>query len=76
MTKLTRRQKDVLRFVKSFLNKNGYPPSRHDICKAMGFCSVNSAQEHLHRLAKKGYITLTKGVGRGIRINKPKGNGK
>ncbi|THB73023.1 MAG: transcriptional repressor LexA [Gammaproteobacteria bacterium] len=68
MKKLTNRQQQVLDFISSFINDEGYPPTRSDICKALGFRSPNAAEDHLKALQKKGVIELQAGSSRGIRI--------
>lgn len=59
----------VLRFIREFAAAQGYPPSRAEISKGMGFASPNAAQEHLTALARKGFIELKPGVSRGIRLH-------
>ena len=68
MKKLTNRQKQVLDFITSFIRDEGYPPTRSDICKALGFKSPNAAEDHLKALQKKGVIELQAGSSRGIRV--------
>jgi repressor LexA len=68
MKGLTTRQKEVLATIRKSLADFGWPPTRVEIAKAMGFASPNAAEEHLKALAKKGYIIMTPGMRRGIRI--------
>lgn len=65
---MTENQKAVLDFVRMFIEKSGYPPTRYEIQEAFGWKSVNAAQQYLEAIAAKGYITLARGVSRGIRI--------
>lgn len=65
---LTPRQQEVLDFIRSFSTEHGYPPSRTDVCKAMGVNSTNAAQEILTRLVSAGVIEITPNIARGIRI--------
>ncbi|MDC3344421.1 repressor LexA, partial [Pseudomonadales bacterium] len=51
MIKLTHRQSEVLDFIKSYLEETGYPPTRADIARKLGFKSANAAEEHLKALA-------------------------
>ena len=44
------------------------PPTRAEIAEALGFRSVNAAEEHLRALARKGAIELLPGTSRGIRL--------
>ena len=68
MKKLTNRQQEVLDFITSFISDEGYPPTRSDICKALGFRSPNAAEDHLKALQKKGAIELQAGSSRGIKV--------
>ncbi|MBA4501917.1 transcriptional repressor LexA [Marinobacterium marinum] len=66
--KLTKRQTEVLECIKQHIDSTGYPPTRADIARELGFRSANAAEEHLKALARKGAIELTKGTSRGIRL--------
>ncbi len=66
--KLTNRQTEVLECIRKHIEKTGYPPTRADIARELGFKSANAAEEHLKALARKGAIELTKGTSRGIRL--------
>ena len=68
MKELTSRQAQVLRLIQKTVKDSGFPPTRAEIAKALGFRSANAAEEHLRALAKKGRITLLPGTSRGIRI--------
>ncbi|GMG88164.1 transcriptional repressor LexA [Biformimicrobium ophioploci] len=68
MTNLTPRQQEVLELIKRYLDDTGYPPTRAEIAKELGFRSANAAEEHLKALARKGAIEMVAGASRGIRI--------
>ena len=68
MKLLTPRQQEILEFIQSHLQETGFPPTRAEICKALGFRSPNAAEEHLKALERKGAIQLTAGASRGIRL--------
>ncbi|VUD66235.1 LexA repressor [Thalassocella blandensis] len=68
MLKLTARQEEVLNLIKSHIEETGYPPTRVEIAKTLGFKSANAAEEHLKALAKKGAIEMVAGASRGIRL--------
>lgn len=53
---LTKRQKQVLTFIKGHLAEKGYPPTVREICSHFGFASPLSAQQHIEALERKGYI--------------------
>ncbi len=67
-TKLTNRQQQVLDCIRSSISSTGFPPTRAEIARALGFRSANAAEDHLRALAKKGAIFLTPGTSRGIRL--------
>lgn len=68
MTKLTPRQQQVLELVKAHIEDTGYPPTRVEIARTLGFKSANAAEEHLKALARKGAIEMVAGASRGIRL--------
>ena len=68
MKELTKQQTKVLTCVEVYLNKTGFPPTRAEICKELGFKSPNAAEMHLRALEKKGYISIKSGSSRGISV--------
>jgi repressor LexA len=70
MKELTKQQTKVLTCVEVYLNKTGFPPTRAEICKELGFKSPNAAEMHLRALEKKGYISIKSGSSRGISVLK------
>jgi len=68
MEKLTQRQQQVLDIVRQHIDHTGYPPTRADIARELGFKSANAAEEHLKALARKGAIEIIPGASRGIRL--------
>jgi repressor LexA len=68
MEKLTSRQQQVLDLVRRHIDQTGYPPTRADIARELGFKSANAAEEHLKALARKGAIEMIPGASRGIRL--------
>lgn len=68
MSKLTKRQSEILSFLKHWIEDNGYPPTRAEIAKELGFKSPNAAEDHLKALARKGAIEMIPGASRGLKI--------
>jgi len=68
MIELTRRQQEIVNLIRRQIEKTGMPPTRADICAALGFKSPNAAESHLRALEAKGVIEMTPGASRGIRI--------
>ncbi len=73
MNELTPRQEQILGFIREQIADSGLPPTRAEICHAMGFRSPNAAEEHLRALARKGAIEMLAGASRGIRLKQPPG---
>ncbi|ROR32358.1 transcriptional repressor LexA [Inmirania thermothiophila] len=70
---LTRRQREVLAYIRAHIEREGMPPTRAEIAQALGFRSANAAAEHLRALARKGAIELVAGASRGIRLREGPG---
>ncbi len=68
LPKLTARQEEILNLVQASIEESGAPPTRAEIAQKLGFASANAAEEHLKALAKKGYLALSPGTSRGIRV--------
>ena len=45
MSKLTERQNQVLDLIRRYIEDSGYPPTRADIARELGFRSANAAEE-------------------------------
>lgn len=56
MEKLTKRQEDALKFIKTYIVSHGYPPTVREIATSIGVSSPATVQAHLDSLANKGYI--------------------
>ena len=53
---LTRRQHEVLEFIKSFVEEQGYSPSLEEIKAHLGLSSVATVHKHVSHLVEKGYL--------------------
>ena len=53
---LTDRQRAVLEFISSSIERRGYPPTLREIGEHMGIRSTNGVNDHLKALEKKGYL--------------------
>ena len=69
---LYRRQKQILQFIKDYIDKYGYSPTLGEIADAMGVSSLATVHEHIQTLAQKGAIRKYEGAVRGIEILDPK----
>ncbi|MGG0665558.1 transcriptional repressor LexA [Viridibacillus arvi] len=56
MKKVSKRQEDILSFIKEEVRTKGYPPSVREIGEAVGLASSSTVHGHLARLESKGLI--------------------
>lgn len=56
MDKLTKRQEDIIQFIKKYIVSNGYPPTVREIGSSLGLSSPATIHSHLSNLEDKGYI--------------------
>ncbi len=56
MVKISKRQQDILEFIKGEVKSKGYPPSVREIGEAVGLASSSTVHGHLARLESKGLI--------------------
>jgi len=68
MDALTERQSEILKLIRELTESSGYPPTRAEIARSMGFRSVNAAEQHLRALERKGALEISAGASRGIRV--------
>src|ERR1035437_8456883 len=52
----SKRQRELLNFVDSFIQGHGYGPSYREIMKALGYKSVSTVAVHINGLMLKGYL--------------------
>ena len=71
MTKLSKRQQQILDFIKKEVKTKGYPPSVREIGEAVGLASSSTVHGHLARLESKGYIRRDPTKPRAIEILDP-----
>lgn len=75
VTFLTRRQKEILEFVRRFQEAEGVAPTHREICEHFGFSSYGTAYKHLRLLREKGLIERTPHQRRGMVLTAEAGNG-
>jgi repressor LexA len=56
LKKVSKRQEDIMAFIKDEVRKKGYPPSVREIGEAVGLASSSTVHGHLARLESKGLI--------------------
>jgi repressor LexA len=73
MKELTPRQAEILQLIRDTIEETGFPPTRMEIARMLGFASPNAAEEHLRALERKGVIEILDGTARGLRLKEALG---
>ena len=68
---VTRRQKEVLDFLESFVTRNGYSPSFEEIARGMELKSLATVHRHITNLEKKGMLDRVHNRSRSIDLLPP-----
>ena len=53
---ITKKQEEILNYIKNEILERGFPPAVREICQAVGLKSTSSVHSHLESLEKNGYI--------------------
>ena len=54
--KISKKQLEILEYIKSQILERGFPPAVREICEAVNLKSTSSVHSHLETLEKNGYI--------------------
>lgn len=65
---LTKRQREILTYLGTYSENNGYAPSFEEIAEAFNYNSLATVHEHLSNLERKGYIKRSYNESRAIQI--------
>jgi len=65
---LSPRQRQILERIAAFIAREGRPPTRADLARAMGLRNRQGIDQHLRALERKGYLQLEPGIARGLRL--------
>lgn len=68
MKGLTKRQDEILTYIKEYVVNNGYPPTVREICAAIGVSSPATVHAHLQNLENKGMIKKEETKNRAIEL--------
>lgn len=66
--KLRPRQENILKFIRSYLDENTYPPTIREIGKAVGISSTSVVNYNLEKLEELKLIERNREVSRGLRL--------
>ena len=68
MATLTKRQKQIYDYTKSYINRNGFSPTLEEIRKHFRLSSLSTIHQHIETLADKGVLTKDGNLARGISL--------
>ena len=68
---LTERQAEILDYIGAYVADHGYPPTFRELSSACGMGSPSGASRMLQALERKGYLTRTSGLSRGLTLVSP-----
>ncbi len=68
MSKLTKRQSEILKFVKEFIRDYDYSPSYREIADGVGVSSPATIHQHLQLLKSKGFLDCDGEMGRSLSL--------
>lgn len=66
--KISKKQEEILEYIKNEIINRGFPPAVRDICEAVNLKSTSSVHSHLETLEKNGYIRRDPSKPRAIEI--------
>lgn len=64
----TKKQRELLNFVDSFIQGNGYGPSYREIMRALDYKSVSTVAVHIDGLIAKGYLNKRNRSARSLEV--------
>src|SRR4051812_38078674 len=68
LRKLSERQKNILKYIESYVDERGYPPSIREIGDRVGISSTSVVDYNLKVLERDGYIRRDREVSRGLEL--------
>lgn len=68
MKELTKRQNEILNFIKEYIVSHGYPPTVREIGSALGISSSATIHAHLVNIESKGFIKRQETKNRAIEL--------
>lgn len=76
MQPLTRRQREILDYLKEFIDERGYAPSLDEIGGRFGLSSLATVHKHLMNLQEKGFIRRTWNRSRSVELVQARTGGR
>lgn len=65
---MTKRQREIYEYIKTFISEHRYSPTIREITKGLGLKSSSTVHGHLESMRKKGYITYIDSFPRTLQI--------
>jgi len=72
---LTKRQREILDYVRLFIRENGYSPSLEEIGRHFGLSSVATVHKHVQHLVQKGHLRKAWNRSRSVEPVEPEASG-
>ncbi len=76
MQPLTRRQREILDYLKEFIDERGYAPSLEEIGSRFGLSSLATVHKHLQNLQEKGFIRRAWNRSRSVELVQTRAGGR
>jgi repressor LexA len=70
-SKLSERQRNMLRYIERYILDHGFPPTIRQIGENTGINSTSVVNYNLNKLVQAGYLTRSQHVSRGLRLTVP-----
>lgn len=67
---VSKKQKEILEIIKTFIKENGYSPTIREICKLANIKSTAAVHAHIKKLKAEGHITTGVDMPRSIALTK------
>jgi SOS-response transcriptional repressor LexA len=66
----TKKQRELLSFIESFITENGYSPSYREIMTGLNYTSVATVAQHVNSLIKRGHLVKRDRSARSLEVVK------
>lgn len=64
----TKKQRELLAFIETFIGEHGYSPSYREIMSALNYTSVATVALHINNLIKRGHLRKREGSARSLEV--------
>lgn len=71
----TKKQREILKFIETFIGEHGYSPSYREIMSGLQYTSVATVSLHINSLIKRGHLRKRDHSARSIELVQPSGQG-